>query len=124
MIAYLGNTDTKISTMDDFQNVYKAYAKAHQWIFILYYLANSFVVAALVEEIAKYFAFWSLEHPDFLEISSSNRRTRLQRSRESYGAAITVAMVAAATGFACCEDIGYVFSPSSTIQDGKSHSTK
>ncbi len=122
IIAYLGNSNTNISDTEDFKTFLTSFAKTHQWIFIIYYFLNAFVVAALVEETAKYFAFWSMEHPDFLEISPPpNRRTSLHRSRESYGAAITVGMVAAATGFACCEDLGYVFSPSSTVQDGESN---
>lgn len=108
-----------ISKPEDVYPLIASFSKTHQWIFILYFFANSFAVAALVEETAKYFAFWSMEHPDFFEISSPpDRRAILRRSRESYGAAITVAMVAAATGFACCEDLGYIFGPSSTIQDG------
>jgi len=110
----------QITKPDDVLPYITSIAKSHQWIFILYFLANSFIVAALVEETAKYFAFWSLQHPDFMEISSPpDRRVMLQRGREMYGFAITVAMVAAATGFACCEDLGYIFGPSTTFQDRK-----
>jgi RsiW-degrading membrane proteinase PrsW (M82 family) len=118
LISYLESSP--ISKPEDIYDLIASFAKTHQWIFILYFFANAFVVAALVEETTKYFAFWSMEHPDFSEISSPpDRRAILRRNRESYGAAITVAMVAAATGFACCEDLGYIFSPSSTVQDGE-----
>jgi len=60
---------------------------------------------------------------DGTTIESSNRETenarkeaflsksshRLPRTKESVGAAITVAMVAVAVGFACCENLVYIF---------------
>ena len=117
-LVSLANSD--ISKPDDLNAYIASFAKTHQWIFILYFFGNAFIVAALVEETAKYFAFWSMEHPDLAEISTppDRRAAVLQRNRESYGFAITVAMVAAATGFACCEDLGYIFGASSTFQDG------
>jgi hypothetical protein len=89
LISYLESSP--ISKPEDIYDLIASFAKTHQWIFILYFFANAFVVAALVEETTKYFAFWSMEHPDFSEISSPpDRRAILRRNRESYGAAITV----------------------------------
>jgi RsiW-degrading membrane proteinase PrsW (M82 family) len=90
------------------------------WLCILYFFANSFIIAALVEEMAKYFAFWTMDHPDFSEISSPpGTAAVLEKNRVSHGSAITVAMVAAATGFACCENLGYIFGGSIQFKDGK-----
>ena len=80
--------------MRDFQ-------KEHLLLLCVFMFLNAFVVAALVEEVVKYFGFWMVEHPDF----EDSRVVSL----ESRGAGITVAMVATALGFACCENLLYVF---------------
>jgi len=115
--------------------------------------AMAFIVAALVEELTKYFCFWMVEHPDFLPEGSltgspvdidyntssdittaaaqpkpKNSHNSLQadesdivvnsgipvgeldsRTLSNKAAAITIAMVSAALGFACCENFLYVF---------------
>eukprot|EP00588_Corethron_pennatum_P027664 CAMPEP_0194325000 /NCGR_PEP_ID=MMETSP0171-20130528/28978_1 /TAXON_ID=218684 /ORGANISM="Corethron pennatum, Strain L29A3" /LENGTH=613 /DNA_ID=CAMNT_0039084007 /DNA_START=57 /DNA_END=1895 /DNA_ORIENTATION=+ len=84
---------------------------------------NAFVVAALSEELCKYFAYWMVEHPDFLdddereelELAQSDERLPSPgRSPSSRGTGITVAMVAAALGFTCCENLEYVLASSDT----------
>ena len=96
---------------------------------------NAFVVAALVEETGKYLSFWMVEHADVevdevdddddqrphplplgspaddqLTVECSNTTTsQPKRSLVSRGAAITIAMVAVALGFTCCENLLYVF---------------
>jgi len=61
---------------------------------------NAFIVAALVEEISKYLCFWMVEHPDMEDAS---------RTPVSRGSMITIAMVSTALGFACAENLMYVF---------------
>lgn len=77
----------------------REFQKEHLAVFLFFTFLNALVVAALVEETCKYFGFWMVEHPDF-----ENTTTR-----ESRGVGITVAMVATALGFACCENLLYVF---------------
>jgi len=82
------------------------------WIFVLYTFLNAFVIAAVTEELCKYFSFWMVEHPDLMP------RSHPGKSLNSTGTGITIAMVTAAVGFACCENIGYVFS-SSKVEEGE-----
>ena len=116
-------------------DISKQFAHDYPWIMSIYLFMNAFVVAAMIEELCKYFGFKMLRHPDLeqselerkdyntfgldedtsiLSTGSANLEERALQSRivssKSQGAAITVAMVAAATGFACCENLVYVFS--------------
>jgi hypothetical protein len=84
------------SIMDTFSADYPA-------IVILFLAFNAYAVAALVEEMCKYFGYWMVEHPDFMGNPIGNRST------QSVGAGITIAMVAVALGFACCENLIYIF---------------
>ena len=107
-----------------------AYANDHPIIYTLYLLVTSFVLAALIEEICKYFGFRMVDHPDFyseaevekameaMEDLDDNKQQKepsvtsfpnQNRSLRSRGAAITVSMVAVGIGFACCENLVYVF---------------
>ena len=99
------------------------------WILVLVAFLNAFAVAALVEEISKYFGFWMVEHPDLLipedeepnqkeeeeialppdQNTTQSSEPSEQRTLKSLGAGITVAMVTTAVGFACCENFMYVF---------------
>eukprot|EP00592_Proboscia_alata_P024022 CAMPEP_0194448198 /NCGR_PEP_ID=MMETSP0176-20130528/129435_1 /TAXON_ID=216777 /ORGANISM="Proboscia alata, Strain PI-D3" /LENGTH=715 /DNA_ID=CAMNT_0039275143 /DNA_START=36 /DNA_END=2183 /DNA_ORIENTATION=- len=128
--------------------------QTHPLVVILYLVMNSFALAALVEELCKYFGYFMLEHPDFIsmynlnsavrsnrihtkermerhdtalqiiESSSSessasdceweterntSNRSEMPRTITSMACGITVAMVCVATGFACCENLLYVF---------------
>lgn len=78
----------------------KEFQRDHLWLFCIFTFLNAFVVAALIEEVTKYFGFWMMEHPD-LELEAISKQSR--------GVGITVAMVATALGFACCENLLYVF---------------
>jgi RsiW-degrading membrane proteinase PrsW (M82 family) len=99
------------------------FAKEHVGIFAVFVFLNAFVVAATVEETCKYFGYWMVETPDLLdsdedlprEMASSSDTPTPQpsgipkRSRLSHGAGITIAMIAVAAGFACSENLLYVF---------------
>lgn len=112
------------------------FAKEHVGIFAIFVFLNAFVVAALVEEMCKYFGYWMVETPDTLDpddlvmetadasqsvtatVTPSESEQEGQsgpellspkRSSVSHGAGITVAMIAVAAGFACSENLLYVF---------------
>jgi RsiW-degrading membrane proteinase PrsW (M82 family) len=102
----------------------KNFATKYQGIFIVYVFINAFVVAAVVEEMVKYFGYWMVVTPDILPENRSNtapvttsyntngheeENTRPLKSARSTGAGITVAMVSVALGFACCENLMYIF---------------
>jgi RsiW-degrading membrane proteinase PrsW (M82 family) len=90
---------------------------------ILSAFLNAFVVAALVEELSKYLCFWMVEHADLREekqtqVDAENAtalspqadaQTGRKVSLVARGTAITVAMVTTALGFACAENLLYVF---------------
>jgi RsiW-degrading membrane proteinase PrsW (M82 family) len=88
------------TSADSAREFAKEFQQDHLWLFAIFTFLNAFVVAALIEEVTKYFGFFMVEHPDL----EDGRATRLSR-----GAGITVAMVATALGFACCENLLYVF---------------
>lgn len=91
------------------------------WALLIMAFLNAFAVAALVEEVSKYFGYWMVEHPDLALPSDfegddtgtaeeqNTNRTASHRTMKSLGAGITVAMVTTAVGFACCENFVYVF---------------
>ena len=165
---------------DGYQNTFRV---QHPFISAIVLFLNAYVVAALVEELSKYFGFLMVEHPDFLcdsqleaaaEFSAcdgeddecggdesdedsvaeagigdnpcdsltfegggltrtghrlalsrflgkknadvdgvTQQRVELHpappRSSRSIGTGITVAMVSVALGFACCENLIYIF---------------
>lgn len=80
-------------------------------IFVLYNFLNAFAVAALVEEMVKYFSYRMVVTPDLLPGSRvvQPEGGSPAESMVSNGAGITVAMVSTALGFACCENLMYVF---------------
>ena len=117
-----------------------AFGLDHPFLFTIYLLIATFIVAALIEEMSKYFGFVMVEHPDFMsrqdlqdasnvlarkdgtsaeddtdeEETSRSRRARTdfqlhRQSIQAQGGAITMAMVAVAIGFTCCENLLYVF---------------
>lgn len=105
----------------------KIYGMDHPIIYTIYLFLVAFFLAATIEETCKYFGFRMVEHPDFLsrreledaakveESQSPEMRNapatfpQQERSLEAQGAAITIAMVASALGFACCENLVYIF---------------
>jgi len=91
-------------------------------LFIIYEFVNAFIVAAVVEEMVKYFGYRMVVTPDLLPGRSapSSRNENDEetaavgggssaKSARSTGAGITVAMVSVALGFACCENLMYIF---------------
>ena len=122
---------------------------------LLYLMINAYAIAALIEELCKYFGFWMVDHPDLAIVpvtttmttipttNNSDPRTNVQtieeasrptrssltdttttitttttsilaehqerRSYVSFGSAITISMIAVSLGFACCENLIYVF---------------
>jgi hypothetical protein len=163
----------------------RAFVKKYPYIMVILLFINAYLVAALVEELCKYFGFKIVEHPDFLteteihkaaargvpenkrrmhcerdewgggldcigdldcvqsdsnlsmydsdeeNYNSNSKKDLLDRSNsgiyavpanipvelidcprrdvQTIGSAITVAMVAVALGFACCENLIYIF---------------
>ena len=142
-----GFTDMMIVTMPGFGNAYLTtqesgagnpsyrdlllvFGKKHPFMYTVYLFLNAFCLAAVIEELSKYFGYRMVDHPDFLtkndldeaaecyfdEEEDEGRRqedapdfSRQDRSLQSRGAAITVSMVAVALGFACCENLIYIF---------------
>lgn len=120
-----------VSGGDDYLLVF---GRDHPVIYSIYLFIASYFLAALVEEICKYFGYRMMEHPDFLgrkdledaaqagvvvseedETPSTDKGARRVSfphhglSLEAQGANITVAMVCVALGFSLCEDLVYVF---------------
>lgn len=108
----------------------------HPILYTIYLFLMTFFVAALIEELCKYFGFRMVEHPDFLsrkelhdasvvvqkmdgshedvDEQALNKASNMKFSKqlqsvEAQGAAITLAMVTVAIGFACSENLLYVF---------------
>ncbi len=109
-----------------------AFIRNHRVVVLFFVFIYAFVVAALVEEMSKYFGFWMVDHPDFVtddnleeqescedeNVSDDNlhvveenskQRTFSDRSLSQIGTATTIGLVTAATGFACIENVMYVF---------------
>lgn len=108
--AILEDNDTTMpTTREEAQDFAREFQRNHLPLFCFFVFLNAFVVAAFVEETCKYYGFWMVETPD---LSSSV-------SKESRGVGITIAMVATALGFACCENLLYVFvySPPSLVNE-------
>ena len=132
------NDEIATELQTDPKKAMKDLATDYQAVFITLIFMNSFVVAALIEEMVKYFGYWMVVVPDLLPqnepVSSNNRIDDEENaegvdtegagsqalsnksseratfaSRKSTGVGITVAMVSVALGFACCENLIYVF---------------
>lgn len=140
----------------------EAYGQNHPFVYALLLVIHAFILAAFLEELAKYMGFnMILDHPDFWtrselesavsvavnnaahsandqidednsiqasvpsieEVTSDQKATDYdvkmklmelpfamqEKTMEQKGAAITICMVAIALGFACCENLAYVF---------------
>jgi RsiW-degrading membrane proteinase PrsW (M82 family) len=106
------------------------FGRDHPFVYTIYLFINAFLLAATIEELSKYFGFRMVEHPDFLsrrdlqeaaecyiadndndeeEDQEEHSFPEQDRSLQSRGAAITVSMVAVSLGFACCENLIYIF---------------
>jgi RsiW-degrading membrane proteinase PrsW (M82 family) len=105
----------------------------HPEVFVLVQFVNAFCVAALVEELMKYFAYRMVVTPETITQRGQSSSSSSTSSSKSTGSAITVAvslrgcgcdvtitfnfvlihfvikMVSTALGFACCENLVYIF---------------
>jgi hypothetical protein len=109
----------------EYRSYMEAFGNDHPVIYTIYLFVTSFVLAAMIEEICKYFGYRMVDHPDFHTRAQIEAAARGQeeegvqqtvtsydlqdRSFQSRGAAITVSMVAVGLGFACCENLVYIF---------------
>ena len=105
--------DTELTNklQTDPKQAMKDLAVGHPALFIFSLFLNAFVIAALCEEMIKYFGFWMVVTPDLLtqnsstdtSITENEEHATNRKSVTSTGAGITVAMCSVALGFACCE---------------------
>lgn len=88
-------------------------------------IINAFIIAAVTEELTKYFVYRCVEHPDLMladdyideneEIITSdgvNHKLSIakdERTNEIRATSITIAMVTVAVGLACAENVVYVY---------------
>ena len=100
----------------DPKHAMKDLAVGHPALFIFSLFLNAFIIAAVCEETIKYFGYWMVVTPDLLPQKRSNdtnieneENTPNTKSVRSTGSGITVAMCTVALGFACCENLLYVF---------------
>jgi RsiW-degrading membrane proteinase PrsW (M82 family) len=125
LVIGISNDINEAMSPEQMKQVASDFAKEHVGIFAVFVFLNAFLVAALVEEICKYFGYYMVETPDILDpndlildtvsddIQPGGQEDGVNpvvpRSRLSRAAAITVAMIAVASGFACSENLLYVF---------------
>lgn len=109
----------------DYRSYVDAFGNDHPFKYTIYLFVTSFLLAAMIEELCKYFGYRMVDHPDFHsreqieDAVKGKERDSVQetmpsfdlqdRSYQSQGAAITVSMVAVGVGFACCENLVYIF---------------
>jgi RsiW-degrading membrane proteinase PrsW (M82 family) len=112
----------------NYREYLQVFGNDHPFVFTVYLFVTSFILAAFIEELCKYFGYRMVDHPDFhtqegVEEAMDYREEEeveveqpfatsfpdQNRTYQSRGAAITVAMVAAGLGFACCENLVYIF---------------
>lgn len=116
------------------QDFIKVFGRSHPIFYTIILLIDAFIMAALVEELCKYFGYRMVDHPDFFSKQDLEESTRVvygeseeeleegrrqRRERPSYsnqrtslqaqGSAITIAMICVALGFTCCENLVYIF---------------
>lgn len=79
-------------------------------IIFLFYIA--FIVAACVEELCKYYCYFTLETPELLEsVSQQQQQSNSKAKQAKY---VQIGMMSAALGFACKENMQYVLSSPNT----------
>eukprot|EP00536_Pseudo-nitzschia_multiseries_P009860 jgi/Psemu1/306870/fgenesh1_kg.287_\ len=109
----------------NYREYLKAYGNDHPVVYTLYLFVVSFILAAAIEETCKYFGYRMVEHPDFYSKSQVDEAMKCyktteedvsvrsfsnqNRSFQSRAAAVTVSMIAVGVGFACCENLVYIF---------------
>lgn len=116
LIVIIGVSQGDATTPEQVEKAAADFAEEHVGIFAVFVFLNAFVVAAMVEELSKYFGYYMVETPDLmdpkeliLEENATEPPPSKDKSLVSQGAGITVAMVAVAAGFACSENLLYVF---------------
>lgn len=123
LAAYAVASDSELANefVSDPKNGMKQLMVNYPGIFIFMQFINAYFVAALVEEMVKYFGYRMVVTPDLIQrgrsspLPTNNNLGEVEpvdenpKSAKSNGAGITVAMVSVALGFACCENIMYVF---------------
>jgi hypothetical protein len=138
----------------NYRDYLEAFGKDNPVFYVLYLFVNAYCIAALVEEVCKYYGYRMVDHVDLMsqeeldrvvaaglpqqphhdeddDESHDEQRASLPtnpavtsaappRTLVSIGAAITISMVAVALGFACLEDLIYIFvyNKSSSVSDG------
>jgi hypothetical protein len=115
-------------TNKDYRDFLQAFGEDHPVFYTVYLFINAFFLAAMIEELVKYFGFRMIDHPDFLtkrqleecaDFGDERNQDGMpakapafpehHKCLQSRGATITVAMVAVSLGFACAENLVYVF---------------
>lgn len=117
LFVFIEDSDILDKLQTDPKHAMKELAVEYQGLFIFSLFLNAFVIAALCEEMIKYFGYWMVVTPDLLpqenrsgDAADNNRGNEENaKSVRSTGAGITVAMCSVALGFACCENLLYVF---------------
>jgi RsiW-degrading membrane proteinase PrsW (M82 family) len=124
-----------ISASSSSQDFMESFGRDHPAIYTLYIAVATFIMAAFVEEMCKYFGYRMCdEHPDFVSKREMAKASQIifadteedveqhhrhhmgddafslqRQSFQAHGAAITLAMICVAMGFTCCENLVYVF---------------
>ena len=114
----------------NYRDYLTVYGNEHPWVYTVYLFVVSFLLAAAIEETCKYLGYRMVgdQHPDFATTADLDEalachekkqndgddgtvsfREQDRRSLVSRGAAITLSMVTVGAGFACCENLVYVF---------------
>lgn len=117
MVSYLIvviTSENLLQTPDEIEEAKATFFSNNLPITSIFVFVNAYIAAATVEEVSKYFGFWMVDTPDLMNpqkliLQEGEQRHIRQSSLVSQGAGITVAMVAVATGFACSENLLYVF---------------
>jgi RsiW-degrading membrane proteinase PrsW (M82 family) len=133
--SLLSNTSRHLAAEADPRNFLDVFGNEHPVFYTMMLMLEAFLMAAFVEELCKYFGYRMVEHPDFLtkddldqamsvahdepseEVEDGHPRQHREcqdysfqrKSLQAQGAAITLAMIAVAIGFTCCENLVYIF---------------
>ncbi|VEU39025.1 unnamed protein product [Pseudo-nitzschia multistriata] len=101
VVSEVGQNATDPTTyLEDRKNVAKM-MKDYWGVNALYLFVGAFIMAAFVEEVVKYYCYWTIEMPEQIYDT--------QKSKISQANYVTIGMVSASLGFACKENMQYVF---------------
>lgn len=114
----------------------------HVMVLVAIVFFQSFIVAALTEELSKYFGFWMVEHTDYMPeetvkdiirsedaVADENSAIGIDqvnqpvysRDIHSRAAAVRIGLITAAAGFACSENLMYTLGVGMSAKQGESH---